>query len=97
MVFSAAIQAFKVARNKVRMSSDDISPSSKPFQARVQQLDAVIHDVSTSAAHAVHDYVDLAKRSLLEHRVRDFTAADVVALAALMEQRDRLTRTTKGK
>lgn len=79
------------------MSSDDISPSTKPFHSRIQQLNSVFHAVSTSAAHAVHDYVDLAKRSLLEHRVRDFTAADVVALAALMEQRDRLTRNTKGE
>lgn len=79
------------------MSSDDISPSTKPFHSRVQQLDQVISGVSAFAAHTVHDYVDLAKRSLLEHRVRDFTAADVVALAAIMEQRDRLTRNTKGE
>lgn len=74
------------------MSSDDISPSTKPFQAKLQQLSSVFHDVSIPAANAVHDYVDLAKRSLLEHRVRDFTASDVVALAAIMEQRDRDTR-----
>jgi hypothetical protein len=71
------------------MSSEDFSPSAKPFQARIQQLDAVFHGVDTRVANAVHDYVDLAKRSLLEHRVRDFTAADVVALAAIMERRDR--------
>ena len=74
------------------MSSDDISPSAKPFQSRIQQLSGVFNDVNIRAADAVHDYVDLAKRSLLEHRVRDFTAADVVALAALMERRDRETR-----
>lgn len=79
------------------MSSDDISPATKPFQSRIDQLGNVFHDISTNAAHAVHDYVDLAKRCLLEHRVRDFTAADVVALAGIMEQRDRLTRKSKGE
>jgi len=43
-------------------------------------------------SYTVHAYVDLAKRILLEHRVRDFTAADVVALAGIMEQRDREMR-----
>lgn len=74
------------------MSSDDLSPATKPFQTRVQQLDDDFSEINALAAHAVHDYVDLAKRSLLEHRVRDFTAADVVALAAIMEQRDRALR-----
>ena len=74
------------------MSSDDISPATKPFQTRAQQLEDAFSDISRPAAHAVHDYVDLAKRSLLEHRVRDFTAADVVALAGIMEQRDRALR-----
>lgn len=74
------------------MSSDDISPSSKPFQTRCHEINGTFHDLSLPAANAVHDYVDLAKRSLLEHRVRDFTASDVVALAGLMEQRDRAMR-----
>jgi hypothetical protein len=72
--------------------SEDISPATKPFQTRVEQLAADVTTLNTGAAHDVHGYIDLAKRSLLEHRVRDFTAADVVALAALMEQRDRALR-----
>lgn len=86
-----------VALFKVRMSSDDISPSTKPFQAKLQQLSNVFHGVSIPVANAVHDYVDLAKRSLLEHRVRDFTAADVVALAEIMERRDRHMKWTPVK
>lgn len=43
-------------------------------------------------AYTVHAYVDLAKKILLENRVRDFGAADVVALAAIMEARDRAIR-----
>lgn len=73
---------------KVRMSSDDISPSSKPFQVRVQQLNTFDHHINARTATMMHDYIDLAKRSLLEHRVRDFTAADVVALAIAMAERD---------
>lgn len=89
---SAACLDFHVAPFRVRMSSDDLSPASKPFLTRVQQLDDNFSEINAVAAAAVHDYVDLAKRSLLEHRVRDFTAADVVALAAIMEQRDRALR-----
>lgn len=68
--------------------SQDISPSSKPFESRMRET------ISSGAAHpeaayTVHEYVLLAKLMLLEHRVRDFTAADVVALASIMESRDR--------
>ena len=43
-------------------------------------------------AYTVHEYVLLAKLMLIEHRVRDFTAGDVVALAGIMEHRDRMLR-----
>jgi hypothetical protein len=82
------------------MSSDDISPSSLPLQTRLREYRDGHRDyspVQLAVISTVHEYVDLAKRILLEHRVRDFTASDVVALAAIMEQRDRLTRTTKGE
>lgn len=42
--------------------------------------------------HTVSAYVEAAKLVLLKHRVRDFKAYDVVALAAVMEQRDRAHR-----
>lgn len=76
--------------SEVRMS-EDISPSSQPFSTRISEYLAGlrVQNIDVDAALLVHDYVDLAKRSLLEHRVRDFTAADVVALAAMMEARDR--------
>jgi hypothetical protein len=69
------------------MSHEDISPSSKPFTAKIEQLNRIFHGMQIDRAIALHDYIDLAKRSLLEHRVRDFTAADVVALAIAMAQR----------
>jgi len=70
------------------MSSDDISPSSKPFQAKIYEFDSIFHSRHLDRALALHDFVDLAKRSLLENRVRDFTAADVVALAIAMAKGD---------
>lgn len=82
------------------MSSDDISPSSLPLQTRLREYRDGHRDgsiVAPAVISTVHEYVDIAKRILLEHRVRDFTAADVVALAAIMEQRDRLTRQSKGE
>lgn len=70
--------------------SQDLSPSQNPFTSKIREI---IQDgsrsVSIEAAVTLAEYVDLAKRVLLEHRVRDFTAADVVALAAAMEARER--------
>lgn len=63
----------------------------KPFEARMREqlLSGAAHP---EAAYTIHEYVLLAKLSLMEHRVRDFSAADVVALATLMESRDRTLR-----
>jgi len=71
---------------------EDISPASLPFTTKMREHLSVSGGPSPEAAHTVFDYVDLAKRILLELRVRDFTAADVVALAATMEARDRAFR-----
>ncbi len=71
------------------MSFPETSPASpKPFQARMRETmpSGAAHP---EAAFTVHEYVLLAKLILLEHRVRDFSASDVVALAAIMEGRDR--------
>lgn len=69
----------------------DLSPSSKPFESRMREM-AANGAAHPEAAYTVHEYVLLAKLILLEHRVRDFTAADVVALASIMENRDRALR-----
>jgi hypothetical protein len=70
---------------------DDISPSSLPFTTRMREyLNASGNSgPHPEVAHTVFEYVDIAKRMLLELRVRDFTAGDVVALAGIMESRDR--------
>lgn len=71
------------------MSNDDLSPGSLPFKTRLRENVESRSFVDPEVALVVYDYVDLAKRMLLELRVRDFSAADVVALAAIMEARDR--------
>ena len=73
--------------------SSDISPSTRPFQAKLRESGAFADGlILSSAASSVSEYVDVAKRILLEHRVRDFTAADVVALTDILERRDRYCR-----
>lgn len=50
----------------------------------------ITHNVAhPEVVGTISEYVLLAKLILLEHRVRDFSAADVVSLACLMESRDR--------
>jgi hypothetical protein len=72
------------------MSVDDLNPSARPFSAKIDQLSRDPAGLACpAAASLVFEYLDLAKRALLEARVRDFTAADVVAVAAIMESRDR--------
>jgi hypothetical protein len=78
------------------MSYDELShPPTKPFEARMRDLlrsgQSAAHP---EAAYTVHEYVLLAKLMLIEHRVRDFSASDVVALAKIMEARDRQLRYT---
>lgn len=76
------------------MSYEDHShPPTKPFEARMRESFKTGSDAAhAEVAYTVHEYVVLAKLILIEHRVRDFTAADVVALAGIMERRDRLVR-----
>lgn len=62
--------------------SDDISPASMPFD-RYQREHAPL-----SRARSVLQSVAMAKRILFQERVQGITAADVVALAALIEARD---------
>lgn len=79
------------------MSSEDLSPSSQPLTNRLREYRDGLRDgsmVTPFVVCTVNEYVDLAKRILLENRVRDFSAADVVALASVMEARDRHLRFT---
>lgn len=69
---------------------EDISPQAKPLTAKIREdLSRGDPGYSIEAVTVVSEYLDLAKRALLENRVRDFSAADVVAVASIMESRDR--------
>lgn len=68
---------------------EDISPNSLPFSTRMRELAGTGSGPHPEVAYTAYSYVDIAKRMLLELRVRDFTAADVVALAGIMEGRER--------
>jgi hypothetical protein len=74
--------------------SDDLSPSNAPLTTALHTLKraGALDQVALDAVADVAGFVFLAKCALLEHRVRDFTAADVVALAALIEARERAAR-----
>lgn len=70
------------------MATPDLSPDNKPFDRFFDDL--IERDSVSHAAMVALDCIAAAKRILLQERVRDFTAADVVALAAIIESRDRL-------
>ena len=63
-----------------------LNPDSNPFDLA---MDA--HAATGSMAESLMDVatsVDMAKRILLQHRVKEFTGADVVALTALILERE---------
>ena len=78
------------------MSNHDFQTHREPtldaYMAEIQHGLRSSSEVSPAVIYTVSAYVDLAKRILLKHRVRDFQAADVVALASIMEARDRAQR-----
>lgn len=71
------------------MSVEDISPSALPYSSRMREFAGTNAGPHPEVADTVFHYVDIAKRMLLELRVRDFTASEVVFLAGVMEARDR--------
>ena len=68
---------------------EDISPEAMPFTSKIRDLEAQ-DSPTVEAAKVMVEYLDVAKRMLLETRVRNFNAYDVVALAVAMEGRERM-------
>jgi len=64
------------------VKNDEFSPASRPFSTVVSEgrINTHILDSAVDANSAI----DAAKRILLENRVQNFTASDVVALARLI-------------
>ena len=63
-----------------------MSPESHPFDLALRNLRGAEH--FRDALVEVGDTVDMAKKILLQSRVRDFTGADVVALTKMILERE---------
>jgi hypothetical protein len=72
----------------VEKHPSDLSPGAMPFDSYMRELPSDTA-VPLEPACVAHECIAVAKRILLQERVRDFSAADVVALAAIIENRDR--------
>lgn len=70
------------------MSVEDLSPASNPFDRYlINELPGFMGSEAVRLLHCVA----AAKRMLLQERVRDFGAADVIALADIMERMSRVS------
>lgn len=63
------------------MSVGSLHPASLPFDAYLRDTPSVPNSAQAIAAHHL---VAMAKRILLQQGVKDFTAADVLVLAAFI-------------
>lgn len=63
-----------------------MNPDTHPFDLALKNLRGAGH--FQDALVQVGDTVDMAKKILLQSRVRDFTGADVVALTQMILQRE---------
>lgn len=63
-----------------------MTPDTHPFEVALKNIRGAGH--FRDALVEVCDTVDMAKKILLQSRVRDFTGADVVALTQMILQRE---------
>lgn len=68
---------------------DDLSPESMPFDTALKSI-SISHHYMRGALIDAGDSVDMAKRILLQHRVRNFSAEDVVRLAIAIMEREQV-------
>jgi hypothetical protein len=67
-----------------------MSPDTHPFDLAISNLRGAGH--FRDALIEVGDTVEMAKKILLQNRVRDFGAADVIALTKMVLEREQLLR-----
>jgi hypothetical protein len=68
---------------------EHLHPDTDPFEVKLRSLPAVGAEAERQALVDIADTIDFAKRILLQHKVKAFTAADVVRVAELvMKRRD---------
>lgn len=71
-------------------------PDSQPFDLKLSNLPNFGAEAERSAMVDVCDSVDFAKRILLQLKVKNFTAADVVRVSELILQRIDAERAAKA-
>jgi hypothetical protein len=60
------------------------NPDSEPFELKLSNLPPTAPVHQRAALVMVNDNIDFAKRMLLQNRVRDFTASDVIEVAKMI-------------
>ena len=66
-----------------------MNPETHPFDAALRNLSGISPHLEDALVQ-VGDTLDMAKKMLLQSRVRDFTGADVVEVTKLILQREQM-------
>jgi len=72
------------------------NPDTQPFDLALSNLPPFGNDAERAALISVFDTVDFSKRILLQLRVKNFTAADVVRVAEMIMQRRDVIKAAMG-
>lgn len=68
------------------------NPETEPFELKLSNLPPTAPDYLRDALVHVNENVDFAKRILLQNRVRDFSASDVIEVAKMIVQQQEIFR-----
>lgn len=70
----------------------NLNPDMQPFDIALQNLSFAAPAGTREALVDVADTIDFAKRILLQHKVKTFTASDVIAVAQMiLDRRNAIT------
>lgn len=72
-------------------------PDAQPFELALSNLPKFGDDIERHALVEVSDDIDFAKRILLQHKVKSFTAADVIVVAQMIQARRDLLQGARRK
>lgn len=72
------------------------NPDTQPFDLALSNIPKLGFEAERSALIDVADTIDFAKRILLQHRVKNFTAADVVQVAEMILKRRDIINSARG-
>ncbi len=73
------------------------NPDTNPFDFKMSNLPQFGADIERQALANVADDIDFAKRMLLQHKVKSFTAADVIEVARMIQQQRAALEANRGK